>query len=150
MKREWHYIDFKAEVIEYIESLNDYERQIFEKVFDELIDKGRDLKWVYFALKTLGNRSVISCKRLFVNGAFCEEINDLSLAYSLDRDNVAKELIKKDKSEWKYNYILIPAYSNQPHEYSPSSRLINTLQKYYADETIPEEITELLQSAQCK
>ena len=149
MKREWHHIDFKAEVVEYIESLNDFEKQEFEKVFDELINYGRDLKWIYFALRTLGNRSVISCKRLFYNKSFCAEVHDLAFAYDLDRDREVKTLINKDKAEWKYNCIAIPAYFNKQREYSPSSRLMTKLQKYYGDEALPSEILELLQPAQC-
>lgn len=138
MRYEWHKIDFRAEVIEYRESLTTASaRKVFDEVLQSLAKENRDIKWFYFALDNLGNRSIIQCKRLFHYQPFIEEVDIAVAEYDATREKKAKAIINEDKSNFFYQSVMIPAYSSIERKYIVSPRALRKLRELYGEEPIP-------------
>lgn len=138
MRYEWHKIDFRAEVIEYRESLTTTSaRNVFDEVLQSLAKENRDIKWFYFALDNLGNRSIIQCKRLFHYQPFIEEVDIAVAEYDATREKKAKAIINEDKSNFLYQSVMIPAYNNIERKYIVSPRGLRRLRELYGEEPIP-------------
>lgn len=138
MRYEWHKIDFRAEVIEYRESLTTASaRNVFDEVLQSLAKENRDIKWFYFALDNLGNRSIIQCKRLFHYQPFIEEVDIAVAEYDATREKKAKAIINEDKSNFFYQSVMIPAYSSIERKYTVSPRALRKLRELYGEEPIP-------------
>lgn len=133
MKREQKAIDFKEEVVEYIASLSNTERAIFNEIYDRLIEQGRDLKWIYYALNVLGARSIVVAKRLFFNATFCEEIDALAAAYEENIQRQVKTILAADARERMYSTC---GYGNN-NELLPMTRL--KLKKVLQLDFLPKE-----------
>ena len=88
-KQQWKKINFKDEILEYIDSLSKTESMVFQNVYTELIESGKDLCWIYFALELLGNRDIITSQRLFFNKSYCEEVDLMVQSYKEQRDSAA-------------------------------------------------------------
>lgn len=139
MRYEWHKIDFRAEVIEYRESLTTASaRNVFDEVLQSLAKENRDIKWFYFALDNLGNRSIIQCKRLFHYQPFIEEVDIAVAEYDATREKKAKTIIDEDKSNFLYQSVIIPAYNNIERKYIVSPRALRRLRELYGEEPIPD------------
>ena len=138
MRYEWHKIDFRAEVIEYRESLTTTAaREVFDEILQSLAKENRDIKWFYFALNNLGNRSIIQCKRLFHYQPFIEEVDIAVAEYNATREKKAKAIINEDKSNSFYQSIMIPAYSSIERKYTVSPPTLRRLRELYGEEPIP-------------
>lgn len=139
MRYEWHKIDFRAEVIEYRESLTTTSaRNVFDEVLQSLAKENRDIKWFYFALDNLGNRSIIQCKRLFHYQPFIEEVDIAVAEYDATREKKAKAIINEDKTNFLYQSVMIPAYNNIERKYTVSPRALRRLREFYGEEPIPD------------
>lgn len=139
MRYEWHKIDFRAEIIEYRESLTTASaRNVFDEVLQSLAKENRDIKWFYFALDNLGNRSIIQCKRLFHYQPFIEEVDIAVAEYDATREIKAKAIINEDKSNFLYQRVMIPAYNNIERNYTVSPRALRRLRELYGEEPIPD------------
>lgn len=138
MRYEWHKIDFRAEVIEYRESLTTaFARNVFDEVLQSLAKENRDIKWFYFALENLGNRSIIQCKRLFHYQPFIEEVDIAVAEYDATREKIANAIINEDKTNFLYQSVMIPAYSSIERKYTVSPRALRRLRELYGEEPIP-------------
>lgn len=138
MRYEWHKIDFRAEVIEYRESLmTKAARNVFDEVLQSLAKENRDIKWFYFALDNLGNRSIIQCKRLFHYQPFVEEVDMAVAEYDATREMKAAAIINEDKSNFLYQSVVIPAYNNIGRKYTISLPALRRLRELYGEEPIP-------------
>lgn len=138
MRYEWHKIDFRAEVIEYRESLTTKAaRNVFDEVLQSLAKENRDIKWFYFALDNLGNRSIIQCKRLFHYQPFVEEVDMAVAEYDATREMKAAAIINEDKSNFLYQSVVIPAYNNIGRKYTISLPALRRLRELYGEEPIP-------------
>ena len=137
-KPEWKQIDFRAEVIEYIKSLTDFEREKFKTTYNNLIDKGRDVKWIYFALEQLGTRSIISAERLFNYDGFCQDVDLLVESYNYERDKRAHSALVRDKVDYEYQGVLCARLAKT---YTKEKGL-SFFEKYYQGEDIPRKVIE--------
>lgn len=138
MRYEWHKIDFRAEVIEYRESLTTTSaRNVFDEILQSLAKENRDIKWFYFALENLGNRSIIQCKRLFHYQPFIEEVDMAVAEYDATREKKANAIINEDKTNFLYQSVMIPAYSSIERKYTVSPRALRRLRELYGEEPIP-------------
>lgn len=141
MRYEWHKIDFRTEVIEYRESLTTKAaRNVFDEVLQSLAKENRDIKWFYFALDNLGNRSIIQCKRLFHYQPFVEEVDMAVAEYDATREIKAVAIINEDKLNFLYQSVLIPAYSNMKRKYTISLPALRRLEELYGEEPIPNHL----------
>ena len=138
MRYEWHKIDFRAEVIEYRESLTTTSaRNVFDEVLQSLAKENRDIKWFYFALENLGNRSIIQCRRLFHYQPFIDEVDMAVAEYDATREKKANAIINEDKTNFLYQSVMIPAYNNIERKYTVSPRALRRLRELYGEEPIP-------------
>lgn len=138
MRYEWHKIDFRAEVIEYRESLTTTSaRNVFDEILQSLAKENRDIKWFYFALENLGNRSIIQCKRLFHYQPFIEEVDMAVAEYDATREKKANAIINEDKTNFLYQSVMIPAYNSIERKYTVSPRALRRLRELYGEEPIP-------------
>lgn len=138
MRYEWHKIDFRAEVIEYRESLTTTSaRNVFDEVLQSLAKENRDIKWFYFALENLGNRSIIQCRRLFHYQPFIDEVDMAVAEYDATREIKAAAIINEDKTNFLYQSVMIPAYNNIERKYTVSPRALRRLRELYGEEPIP-------------
>lgn len=138
MRYEWHKIDFRAEVIEYRESLTTTSaRNVFDEILQSLAKENRDIKWFYFALENLGNRSIIQCKRLFHYQPFIDEVDMAVAEYDATREKKANAIINEDKTNFLYQSVMIPAYSSIERKYTVSPRALRRLRELYGEEPIP-------------
>ena len=138
MRYEWHRIDFRAEVIEYRESLTTTSaRNVFDEVLQSLAKENRDIKWFYFALENLGNRSIIQCRRLFHYQPFIDEVDMAVAEYDATREKKANTIINEDKTNFLYQSVMIPAYNNIERKYTVSPRALRRLRELYGEEPIP-------------
>ena len=138
MRYEWHRIDFRAEVIEYRESLTTTSaRNVFDEVLQSLAKENRDIKWFYFALENLGNRSIIQCRRLFHYQPFIDEVDMAVAEYDATREKKANAIINEDKTNFLYQSVMIPAYNNIERKYTVSPRALRRLRELYGEEPIP-------------
>ena len=138
MRYEWHRIDFRAEVIEYRESLTTTSaRNVFDEILQSLAKENRDIKWFYFALENLGNRSIIQCRRLFHYQPFVEEVDMAVAEYDATREMKAAAIINEDKSNFLYQSVVIPAYNNIGRKYTISLPALRRLRELYGEEPIP-------------
>ena len=141
MRYEWHKINFRAEVIEYRESLSTKAaRDVFDEVLQSLAEENRDIKWFYFALDNLGNRSIIQCRRLFHYQPFVEEVDMAVAEYDATREIKAAAIINEDKSNFLYQSVMIPAYNNIKREYSVSLPALHRLKELYGEEPLPKHL----------
>ncbi len=141
MRCEWHKIDFRTEVIEYRESLTTKAaRNVFDEILQSLAKENRDIKWFYFALDNLGNRSIIQCKRLFHYQPFVEEVDMAVAEYDATREIKAVAIINEDKSNFLYQSVLIPAYNNIERKYTISLPALRRLRELYGEESIPNHL----------
>ena len=139
MRYEWHKIDFRAEVIEYRESLTTTSaRNVFDEILQSLAKENRDIKWFYFALENLGNRSIIQCKRLFHYQPFIDEVDMAVAEYDATREKKANAIINEDKTNFLYQSVMIPAYSSIERKYTVSPRVLRRLRELYGEEPIPD------------
>ena len=139
MRYEWHKIDFRAEVIEYRESLTTTSaRTVFDEILQSLAKENRDIKWFYFALENLGNRSIIQCKRLFHYQPFIDEVDMAVAEYDATREKKANAIINEDKTNFLYQSVMIPAYSSIERKYTVSPRVLRRLRELYGEEPIPD------------
>lgn len=138
MRYEWHKIDFRAEVIEYRESLTTTSaRNVFDEILQSLAKENRDIKWFYFALENLGNRSIIQCRRLFHYQPFIDEVDMAVAEYDATREKKANAIINEDKTNFLYQSVMIPAYSSIERKYTVSPRALRRLRELYGEEPIP-------------
>ena len=138
MRYEWHKIDFRAEVIEYRESLTTTSaRNVFDEILQSLAKENRDIKWFYFALENLGNRSIIQCRRLFHYQPFIDEVDMAVAEYDATREKKANAIINEDKTNFLYQSVMIPAYSSIERKYAVSPRALRRLRELYGEEPIP-------------
>ena len=138
MRYEWHKIDFRAEVIEYRESLTTTSaRNVFDEILQSLAKENRDIKWFYFALENLGNRSIIQCRRLFHYQPFIDEVDMAVAEYDATREKKANAIINEDKTNFLYQSVMIPAYSSIERKYTVSPRALRRLKELYGEEPIP-------------
>lgn len=138
MRYEWHKIDFRAEVIEYRESLTTTSaRNVFDEILQSLAKENRDIKWFYFALENLGNRSIIQCKRLFHYQPFIDEVDMAVAEYDATREKKANAIINEDKTNFLYQSVMIPAYSSIERKCTVSPRALRRLRELYGEEPIP-------------
>ena len=138
MRYEWHKIDFRAEVIEYRESLTTTSaRNVFDEILQSLAKENRDIKWFYFALENLGNRSIIQCRRLFHYQPFIDEVDMAVAEYDATREKKANAIINEDKTNFLYQSVMIPAYSSIERKYTISPRALRRLRELYGEEPIP-------------
>lgn len=139
MRYEWHKIDFRAEVIEYRESLTTTSaRNVFDEILQSLAKENRDIKWFYFALENLGNRSIIQCRRLFHYQPFIDEVDMAVAEYDATREKKANAIINEDKTNFFYQSVMIPAYSSIERKYTVSPRALRRLRELYGEEPIPD------------
>lgn len=138
MRYEWHKIDFRAEVIEYRESLTTTSaRNVFDEILQSLAKENRDIKWFYFALENLGNRSIIQCRRLFHYQPFIDEVDMAVAEYDATREKKANAIINEDKTNFLYQSVMIPSYSSIERKYTVSPRALRRLRELYGEEPIP-------------
>ena len=138
-KQQWKKINFKDEILEYIDSLSKTESMVFENVYTELIESSKDLCWIYFALELLGNRDIITSQRLFFNKSYCEEVDLMVQSYKEQRDGAALKEMFKDKIDYRYAHMFIPGCSEKTYT---RDNAIAFLKGFYGDEEIPEKIIE--------
>lgn len=141
MRCEWRKIDFRTEVIEYRQSLTtEAARDVFDEILQSLEKENRDIKWFYFALDNLGNRSIIQCRRLFHYQPFIEEVDIAVAEYDATREKKAAAIINEDKLDFLYQNMIIPAYNNIAREYTISFPALRRLRELYGEEIIPNHL----------
>ena len=68
-------IDFEKEIAKYGNSLSEMEKEAARRVFNELLDSGFSLEWLYYAVQHLEGRSILKCPKLMFYKPFQEEVN---------------------------------------------------------------------------
>lgn len=135
-KPEWKKIDFRAEVKEYIDSLNRKELEQFEKHYSNLISYGRSLKWIYFALVQLGTRSVLTSGNLFYNKSFCEDVHRLVDSYDIELTKRAHSAFIKEKVDYEYSGILCARMT----KFYTQEKAKAFLEEYFDGDSVPNHI----------
>ena len=73
-------IDFEKEIAKYGNSLSEMEKEAARRVFNELLDSGFSLEWLYYAVQRLEGRSILKCPKLMFYRPFQEEVNAMMAA----------------------------------------------------------------------
>lgn len=117
-------IDFKNEVKKYGECLEVNEQETARKVFVDMIKRGREYKWIYFAISNLFGRSIAENARLFYYYPFICEVNQMCKRYDEQKAkyeehiNRLKEQLEHQIEE-RANRPVITIKRKQDHKSKP-------------------------------
>jgi len=96
------YINYETLVNKYGESLSNEEKNLARRVFNDLLSQGYDFEWLFYAIKNLNGRSIISVPKLMFFQGFKNEVD---LLMSQGRELIYKEMIGQAHAYWYYNIV---------------------------------------------